>query len=325
MGNNLFNNKKIKKRELLLHLLRNSADLQSEERILLITRQETQALAWELEKIIKLQNNKISLHIVECAADYLTTETLQAARLFGKIISLVRSSVIVQQLKLLSVKGNVRILFFPVLDYDIFSEEVFLYNFKNGYRLVDYFASVLTAGREIRLWTGRNARFAADIANIKAFSCPGFISEQFSFALPPAVTVSIFPRQSSGSLNAAELLHDDLCVSLDSHVICYVQQGQIIDACAVKPDCDEGLQIISQAGRDGYCLKEIGIGLNPYISCLKKCWLDKSMWGGIYLRFAAKNMINGQNRAGNSLELILTEASLSVDGNLYIFEGKIIE
>ena len=312
----MFNNKKRKKRELLRHLLHNCADLQSKERILLITGHETEELTWELEKIIKLQNNKISLHIVQCADDCLTAEDLQAARLFGKIISLVHSSAIEQQLRLLSAEKGVRILFFPVGDYDIFAEEIFLYNFKNSYRLVSYFASVLTAGREIQLWSGRNARFTADIAEVKAFSCPGFISEQFSFASPPAVTVSIFPHQSSGSLNAAELLHGDFCAS---HIICYVQQGQIIDVCAAKSDYEECLQIISQ----NYCLKEIGIGLNPYISCLKRCWLDKSMWGRIYLRFAAKNTINGQNR--NSLELILTEASLSVDGTLYIFEGKIVE
>lgn len=315
----MFNNKKRKKRELLSHLLHNCADLQPKERILLITGHKTEELTWELEKIIKLQNNEISLHIVKCAADYLTAEDLQTARQFGKIISLVHSSVIEEQLRLLSAEKGVRILFFPAGDDAILAEEIFLYNFKNGYRLVSYFASVLTAGREIQLWSGRNARFTADITDIKAFSCPGFISEQFSFASPPAVTVSIFPRQSFGRLNAAELLYGDFCASLDSQVICYVHQGQIIDACAVKPDYEECLQIISQ----GYCLKEIGIGLNPYISCLERCRLDKSMWGAIYLRFAAKNTINGQNR--NSLELILTEASLVVDGTLYIFEGKIIE
>ena len=79
----MFNNKKRKKRELLSHLLHNCADLQPKERILLITGHKTEELTWELEKIIKLQNNEISLHIVKCAADYLTAEDLQTARQFG--------------------------------------------------------------------------------------------------------------------------------------------------------------------------------------------------------------------------------------------------
>ena len=109
---------------------------------------------------------------------------------------------------------------------------------------------------------------------------------------------------------------------LPSPVRITVKDGRAVDA-----DTDAGrwlLELLDSGGEHGRSLAELGIGTNPVATLTGNVLEDEKVVGTAHIAFGTSAGLGGVNVAGVHIDGVLLRATVEVDGEPVLDEGRLL-
>lgn len=185
-------------------------------------------------------------------------------------------------------------------------------------------AKAMEGGKEIRLTTphGTDLTFSAEGRRGNALYC---MVEEGEFAPAPTVEANVSPLEgtANGKIVADAsvpyigigLLDQPIYVDVKDGVITSISGGKQADILAedLKNKNDENV----------YNIAELGIGLNPNCRFIGLMLEDEGVFGSVHIGIGTNITLGGNIKAACHYDLIMTKATILVDGVVILEDGNV--
>jgi leucyl aminopeptidase (aminopeptidase T) len=180
-------------------------------------------------------------------------------------------------------------------------------------------AELLDEGTVARATCPRGTDLTLDLSDRGGISDDGDLSAPGAFGNLPCGEGFIAPRTGEGQLVAASLAPLGLT---DEPATLTVERGLVVAAAGgLGPQYLERLRAHGEAGTN---LAELGVGTNDSARLTGNVLEDEKILGTVHVAFGASAGIGGTVSVPIHLDVVITEASLEIDGRPVLDEGRFV-
>ena len=186
-------------------------------------------------------------------------------------------------------------------------------------------AGILAGAKEVRLTTphGTDFTFSAEGRRSNAMYC---MVEPGEFSPVPTVEANVSPLEGTaqGIIVANASIPYIGIGLLEEPVTCRVQGGRITaieggrQAEMLKRDLEQ------KQDPNVYNIAELGVGLNPKCRFMGFMLEDEGVRGSVHIGIGTSITLGGNVKAACHYDLIMTEPTLIVDGQMVLHQGEVI-
>jgi leucyl aminopeptidase (aminopeptidase T) len=178
-------------------------------------------------------------------------------------------------------------------------------------------ARLLDEGRSARVTCPRGSNLTLDINGRAGIADDGEIQHRGAFGNLPCGEGFISPVSGEGQVVATSLGPDGIG---EEPAVLRISDGLIVDAQrGLGPSWFERLRAHDPAGRN---LAELGVGTNDRATLTGNVLEDEKILGTVHVAFGASAGIGGTVSVPIHLDVIVTEASLEIDGQPVLERGQ---
>lgn len=183
-------------------------------------------------------------------------------------------------------------------------------------------ARALTEGNDVRITAPQGTDLTLYIGGREGIADDGDLTAPGSFGNLPAGEGFIAPVEGraqgtiafDGSIWPIGLLDEPLVVSIDD--------GYATDISG--PRADELRRALEPHGREAFAVAELGIGTNEAAMLTGNVLEDEKIMGTIHLAFGDNHTFGGTTRVSSHQDGIVMTPTLSIDGKVYLEEGRLL-
>jgi leucyl aminopeptidase (aminopeptidase T) len=178
-------------------------------------------------------------------------------------------------------------------------------------------AALLDAASEAHVTCPRGSDLRLDIEGRTGIADDGKLTEPGLFGNLPCGEAFIAPKGGHGAIVASSLA--PLGLSLEPAELT-VREGRIVEASRGRgPDF---LDLLKQHGSAGTNLAELGVGTNERATLTGAVLEDEKILGTVHVAFGASAGIGGTVSVPIHLDVVITDATLDVDGQRVLQQGR---
>jgi leucyl aminopeptidase (aminopeptidase T) len=221
-----------------------------------------------------------------------------------------------------------KVKYFSLPDYsmDVVESPALLADFKKLRTVSEKIASLLTQGNRVELTTRKGTNLSLSVKGRVSNPAPGFCYDHILLASPPDAETNIAPLEFEtngvvivdGSIpcNELGLLTSDITLTIKGG---YVEQ--------ISGEKSEVLtQIFNRLNNPKTrIVAEFGIGLNPLAKLKGSMLEDEGTLGTVHLGIGSNKTIGGLNEVPFHLDHIIRDATVSIDGTVFMENGALIK
>lgn len=243
------------------------------------------------------------------------------------IVSLCRFSLAHSQARLDAAAAGARFLSMPLYDWNLLDDPCVVTDFRAQAPIVRTVAEVFTNGSVARVTTDAGTDLTVHIDGRIGNACPGFVEHPGDLGSPPDIEANVSPIETSatgrlvidGSITCPEI------GLLDRPVVVDVEHGRVTklvegDA-QVLGELERQLHGVDSPRR---VVAELGVGLNPDARLTGTMLTDEGALGCVHTGLGANDTVGGTNVVDFHLDLVMQNASLSVDGHELLCCGSVV-
>ncbi len=183
-------------------------------------------------------------------------------------------------------------------------------------------ARALTEGSDVRITAPQGTDLSLYIGGREGIADDGNLTVPGSFGNLPAGEGFIAPVEGrargtiafDGSIWPIGLLEEPLVVSIDD--------GYATDISG--PRGDEFRGALEPHGREAFAVAELGIGTNEAAMLTGNVLEDEKIMGTIHIAFGDNHTFGGTTRVSSHQDGIVMTPTLSIDGKVYLEEGRLL-
>ena len=180
-------------------------------------------------------------------------------------------------------------------------------------------AGLLDGAAEAHLKCPRGSDLRLDLRDRRGIPDDGRLTERGAFGNLPCGEGFIAPRGGEGTMVASSLASLGLT---DEPAALVVENGHIVSA-----EGGLGAEFVSRLkaqGEAGTNLAELGVGTNDRAQLTGKILEDEKILGTVHVAFGASAGIGGTVSVPIHLDAVVLEATLTVDGQAVLEEGRYV-
>ncbi|HEY8763903.1 MAG TPA: aminopeptidase [Solirubrobacteraceae bacterium] len=178
-------------------------------------------------------------------------------------------------------------------------------------------AALLQDGRSARVTCPRGSDLTLDLSGREGIADDGDLTARGAFGNLPCGEGFIAPLGGSGEIVASSLAPLGLS---DEPATLTVREGRIVDGRGgLGP---EYLKLLTAHGELGTNLAELGIGTNDCATLTGNVLEDEKILGTIHVAFGASAGIGGTVSVPIHLDVVVTDATLQIDGERVLDAGR---
>lgn len=180
-------------------------------------------------------------------------------------------------------------------------------------------AALLTAGQAARVTCPRGTEMSFDLSGRGGIADDGDLSARGAFGNLPCGEAFIAPLSGEGQIVAASLAALGLT---EQPATLTVQDGRLHSARGgLGP---EFLALLRSHGELALNLAELGVGTNDRATLTGKVLEDEKILGSVHVAFGASAGIGGTVSVPIHLDVVVSEASLTIDGRAVLESGRFV-
>lgn len=312
------------------HLLHHCGGLGPDDRVIVLSDATTADLAAAFvaeartvaRSVVSEQVDGLDRHGQEPPA--VVAERMVASTL---ILSLCRYSLAHSSSRLDAAAAGARFLSMPLYDWALLDDPCVLTDFRAQGALVRSVADAFTAGSSVHLTTPAGTDLTVGIDGRVGNACPGFVERPGDLGSPPDIEANVSPIETSatgrlvvdGSITCPEigLLERPVVVDVDDGRLRRIVDGRPAD----RAELERQLHDAASARR---VVAECGVGLNPDARLTGTMLTDEGALGCVHIGVGANDTVGGRNRVDFHLDLVMRDASLTVDGRPILDRGTVV-
>lgn len=243
------------------------------------------------------------------------------------IVSLCRFSLAHSRARVDAASAGARFLSMPLYDWDLLDDPCVLTDFRAQAPVVRAVADAFTAGSDARLVTAAGTDITVGIHGRIGNACPGFVEGPGDLGSPPDIEANVSPIETSatgrlvidGSITCPEigLLARPMVLDVERGKV-----GRLVDGRA--EDLAELARQLGDAGSPRRVVAELGVGLNPDARLTGTMLTDEGALGCVHVGLGANDTVGGTNAVDFHLDLVMRDATLSVDGVQLLERGTVV-
>tara|TARA_B100000315_G_C14579667_1_gene589789 strand:- start:1510 stop:2478 length:969 start_codon:yes stop_codon:yes gene_type:complete len=303
------------------------ANLQSNERLLLISDKSTYKLMLELKKIARNLTKKITTHNLNnifIHGNEPPKVTAKAMFNSDVIICLTTMSLAHTEARQKATNRGARYLSLPQYSEKIFRSKSLNVNFDRFKKKANKIKKILDKNNRITVITENGTLMNLDIRDRKANVAPGICFKPGMIASPPDAEVNIAVNEFKsngiivvdGSVTCGEI------GKLNKPIYLIVKNGIIRNIFGTKS------LILKKIFRKQKSLKakiigEFGIGLNPKAKVCGIMLIDEGALGTIHFGVGSNSTIGGKNKIPFHLDHVVKKPTIIVNNKIIMKNGKI--
>lgn len=180
-------------------------------------------------------------------------------------------------------------------------------------------ADALSAGHTAELSCPCGSRMSFDLSDRRAVADDGDLSVRGAFGNLPCGEAFIAPKSGEGVIVAASIASLGLS---DPRATLRVRDGRLVAADGgLGPALLDALRSHGDAGRN---LAELGVGTNDHATLTGNVLEDEKLLGSVHVAFGSSVAIGGTVAVAIHLDVIVTDATLSIDGRQILDAGRLM-
>lgn len=221
-------------------------------------------------------------------------------------------------------KAGARIITLPEVTMDMLREGAIFADFRAQAPVTERVAAIFTRASRARL-TSSDGRtdVAFSLAGRHGRALSGIVSRPGEFAAPPNIESSIAPVEDTaeGSMVVNSIAGMGV---LETEVRVTFRNGRIVDI-AGGEEADR-LKAELEGARDDnvYRVAELGVGLNPAARARGFILEDEAVLGSVHVAVGSNFTFGGAIRASRHIDLIHFNATLQLDDEPVLRDGKLL-
>lgn len=179
-------------------------------------------------------------------------------------------------------------------------------------------ADVLSAGEEAHITCPRGTDVRIDLRGRDAIADDGDLSARGAFGNLPCGEGFISPLGGEGTVVTRSLASIGLTLGEPARLT--IRDGKL--AHAEGPEGERLLAALRAHGEAGTNLAELGIGTNDRATLTGNVLEDEKILGTAHVAFGASTGIGGNVSVPIHLDVVITEASINIDGTQVLDQGR---
>ncbi len=218
-----------------------------------------------------------------------------------------------------------RYLSLPQYTKDTLSRPALLADFKGITETADRLRDVFSNGSSLTVRADNGTELSCNIVGRKGNSAPGWCYKKGVMSSPPDAETNIAPIE--GSAEGVIVVDGSIPAPgfgvLKSPLKIVVKNGMInsVDGLLYK----EHIKLFKTSGCElSKILAEVGIGLNPLAELCGSMLEDEGCLGTAHFGFGSNATIGGNNQVSFHIDHVIKRATVEVDGQLIINNGKLL-
>lgn len=186
--------------------------------------------------------------------------------------------------------------------------------------------TLLNTGKRVLVRTDAGTELALNITGRRANCCPGVCREPSSLGSPPDIETNIAPVEddSHGIIVVDGSIPCPQVGILKSKITLSVDKGRIVHIGGDPAVCDTLESLFNPYGPDSRVLAELGIGLNPKARLTGVMLTDEGCRGTVHFGFGSNATIGGANHVPFHLDFVLNRPIVYVDDRLIINKSDFV-
>jgi leucyl aminopeptidase (aminopeptidase T) len=181
-------------------------------------------------------------------------------------------------------------------------------------------AALLTEADSARLTCPRGSDFTLDLAGRRGISDDGVLTDRGAFGNLPCGEAFVSPCGGEGQIVVAGTIAS--MEIADEPVTLTISGGRLINAVGgVGP---QFLELLTQAGKGGTNLAELGIGTNDGAQLTGKVLEDEKILGTVHIAFGASAGIGGTVSVPIHLDVVVLEPTLEIGSERVLDAGRFL-
>jgi leucyl aminopeptidase (aminopeptidase T) len=181
-------------------------------------------------------------------------------------------------------------------------------------------SALLEAADEARVTCPRGTDLRLDIAGREGFPDDGDLSAPGSFGNLPCGEGFVSPVGGEGTVVTRSLASIGLVQGHPAHLT--VEGGRLTKA--TSPEGERLYELLTGAGEQGTNLAELGVGTNERAKLTGNILEDEKMLGTIHVAFGASAGIGGTVSVPIHLDVVVTDATLTVGDTTVLDAGRYV-
>ncbi|UCE36242.1 MAG: aminopeptidase [Thermoplasmata archaeon] len=215
-------------------------------------------------------------------------------------------------------RAGARIATMPGIITKMMSSGGMTADFKEVEKGVKKLAKTLEGSKVIKITTDMGTDFEVRVDGRKWLKDTGICHKKGEFMNLPAGEVFIAPKE--GTANGKLIIDGAFWEILENPVTIDVKDGYAKRIGGTK----EIAKQISQRGKEGRNIAEVGIGMNPKARIIGNVLEDEKVKGTVHVALGDNSTFGGKVRAGIHIDGIIKEPTLWADDKLIMDDGKLV-
>ena len=328
MGMNYIKNELEKIEEGFDSILNNSAFLEKEEEILIISDQFTKNIGNILEKQCRNFTNSIS-HITipafvnhgESISKELERQMLSSTTIFG----LTTKSMAHTQSRLKATENGIKYLSLPYYSEDVLKDKSLLVDFRKFIKKSENLALIFSKGKDVHITSKNGTDLKFSIENRIGNPAPGCCYKPGVIASPPdaETNVAIVENSTNGKLIVDGSIPIEGFGLLEKPITIYFEDGYAVSFTGEKSNILRE-KFESTNNKKSRIAGEFGVGLNPKAKLIGNMLQDEGALGTIHIGIGSNSTIGGLNHVNFHLDHIIRNPTFLIDKKCIMENGKFI-
>lgn len=313
-----------------IHIIKSCID-SARESILIIYDDSTENIVYLLENAIKSENResiKIKLKIAKCHGEEPSNEISKKMLTVDSIICITQYSLAHTNARRVASERGISFLSLPGYEEKILKSSAIFIDYSKKYPQVKKYSDLLSSGKKIEIYTELGTNLTMDITNRVGNCCPGFTNTEYLLASPPDVEANIAPieNKTEGKLVIDGSITDKRIGLIKKNISLTIKNGKIISFDSKDNKLQENLHNIFKDinSENAYILGEFGIGFNENAKLCGNMLIDEGTLGCVHFGMGSNWTIGGKNKINFHLDFVMTKATVKIDGNTVIDNGRLI-
>lgn len=309
-------------------ILNNSALLEKDEKILIISDEFTKNIGNILKKQCKNFTNNIS-HITipafvnhgESISNEVEKQMLSSTTIFG----LTTKSMAHTKSRLKATENGIKYLSLPYYSEDVLRDKSLLVDFREFIKKSENLALIFSKGKEVHITSKKGTNLKFSIENRLGNPAPGCCYKLGVIASPPdsETNVSIVENSTNGKLVVDGSIPIDGFGLLKKPITINFKNGYAISFSGEKSNILRD-KFESTNNKKSRIAAEFGVGLNPKAKLIGNMLQDEGALGTIHIGIGANSTIGGLNYVNFHLDHIIQSPTFFVDNKCIMENGKFI-
>ncbi len=244
------------------------------------------------------------------------------------VICLTQYSIAHTQARKSAEKKGISFLSLPEYTMDLLNNPAIYADYSLFVPLVEKYSDLLTVGKRLWVETKKGTNLYMNIENRVGNCCPGITNKNYLLGSPPDIEANVAPveNETNGRLVIDGSITDQRLGLLSEPVILEIKEGYICDISSSDMEQANKVRMLFEhvKSRKAYILGEFGIGFNNCAELCGNMLVDEGSKGCVHFGMGSNWTIGGENRVSFHLDFVLKEATVRIDDQVVIEQGKLL-